>query len=78
MLTAQITAASTLQILKHILLSVGVELHGSYLECLLHRSLQAITHQNLKHILLFVGVELHGSYLECLLHRSLQPAHIKF
>jgi len=26
--------------LKHILLFVGVELHGSYLECLLHRSLQ--------------------------------------
>jgi len=30
---AQIIAASTHQILKHVLLLVGVELHGSYLEC---------------------------------------------
>jgi len=30
---AQIIAASTHQILKHVLSLVGVELHGSYLEC---------------------------------------------
>jgi len=70
------------QILKHILLYEGVELHGRYLLPGMPAAqiTAASTHQILKHILLYEGVELHGRYLlpGMPAAQSLQPAFIKF